>query len=415
MPLSVAAVAYTHYRSDPRVRREAEALVARGDAVEVWALREEGAPARQELGGVVVHGVDIPRYRGGRAAAYVRSYARFMAQVQWSLARKHQKNRFDIVHVHTMPDFMLAVGLVPRLFGAKLVLDMHDLMPELFALKFGLKRDGIAAQGLRLTQQAATLVADQVIAVHRPQYELLLGSGVPARKLTIVMNAADPAVFAPRKKEPRLKDGAPIRIVYHGTLLERYGVEEMIRAFAMAHQKEPRLQLTILGGGDHEGALRQLIVQLNLQESVTMDGKHLALDEVAAAIRGAHLGLVPGKDDHEDSVLPTKMLEYLAVGIPTIAVKTRTVGHYFSAAESELVPLGDVEAFAQGILRLAEDKARRKELVTGGQAWNTRYGWEANRLMLYQAFDGLCVEKIIAERRKRQKKIDGHKTGTRSN
>lgn len=394
-------IAYTHYESDPRVRREAEALAGRGDEVTVWCLERDGAAAPDTLNGVKLERVAMPRYRGGQAVAYAASYARFFAVVSARITARHVAYPFDVVHVHTMPDFMIFGATIPRLAGAKLVLDMHDLMPELFALKFGLARQGFAARALRLVQRAATTLADYVICVHRNQYDLLLRAGVPARKLAIVMNAADPALFPPREQEPPSGPNDPIRVVYHGTVLHRYGVDLAVRAFASALREEPRLRMSLYGGGDFVEEVAALARELGLASpAFEMTGRHQPLDEIARAIRGAHLGLVPNRDDQEDSVLPTKLLEYIAVGIPAIASRTRTVQRFFDPSQVELVEVGDVEGMAKAIVRLARDPGRRKALAKAGRAWEEEYGWDVNKRALFRTIDALCAEKLAADKKK---------------
>ncbi|MEQ9499422.1 MAG: glycosyltransferase family 4 protein [Deltaproteobacteria bacterium] len=411
MPLRIAAVAYTHYESDPRVKREAEALAARGDDVTVFALASEGRPAEATENGVKVVRLAMPRYRGGAAAQYVASYGAFMARVHLPLIAAHLKARFDVVHIHTMPDAMVFCALVPRLSGAKVVLDMHDLMPDLFRVKFEGRVGDAVGTALELVQQAATTFADAVIAVHENQYELLLDAGVPAHKLAIVMNAADPTLFPPRKKEPRVKD--EVRVIYHGTVLHRYGCDLAVRAFAKAHAQEPKLTMRMLGGGDYVGDVRALADSLGLAEpAFSMSGAHVPLEEIAAAIRDAHIGLIPNRDDHVDSVLPTKLLEYVAVGIPAVAANTRTIGRFFDGDTVELFEVGDVDAMAEALVRLARDGARRKALVAAGRAWEAEYGWDVNRQHLFRTMDALCYEKIAAERKARQKAKEGKKTGT---
>ncbi len=414
MPLNIGAIAYTHYESDPRVRREAEALAARGDRVVVWTLRGEGQPQTSTLNGVEVHRIRMPRYRGARALTYVGSYLRFMAAVSLQLVQAHAREKLDIVHVHTMPDFMVFAGLLPKLTGAKVALDMHDLMPDLYALKFGMGRTHPVVRALQLTQQSATGFADVVLCVHENQYGLLLEDGVPARKLIIVMNAADPELFPPRKKQPRIKENGPIEMVYHGTILHRYGIDLAIRAFAKAHAQLPQLRFKILGAGDYLEEARALAASLGLSApNFEMPGVHRPLEEVAQAIRGAHIGVVPNRDDHEDSVLPTKLLEYIAIGIPSIASKTRCISRFFDDSQVQLVPVGDVEGMAKAMVDLAQDAARRKAMVAAGRKWEEAYGWEVNKKALFRTFDSLCLEKVLAEKRARQKSKEGVKTGTR--
>lgn len=412
MPLRIAMIAYTHYESDPRVKREAEALAARGDNVHVWALRGEGAPKDAVEKGVTVHRIRMPRYRGGRALNYVSSYARFMAVATAMITAAHVESRIDVVHVHTMPDFMVFAALIPRLSGAKVLLDMHDLMPELYALKFGLEKHGRAVAALRSVQRAATAFADAVICVHQNQYELLLRDGVPAHKLSIVMNAADPLLFPKRDKEPPSGANDPIRVVYHGTVLERYGVDLAVRAFAMARAQDPRLVMSLYGGGDFVEPVRALASELGLAPPVfEMTGVHRPLEEIAEAIRSAHIGVAPNRDNQEDSVLPTKLLEYISVGIPAVATRTRCVSRFFDGSEVELVPVGDVDGMAAALVRLARDAKLRKARVERARLWEQEFGWEVNKRHLFRTIDGLCFEKIAAAKKAAK---SGAATGTGS-
>lgn len=384
-------IAYTHYESDPRVKREAEALAGRGDVVHVYALKADDQPPLSVEKGVTVHRIALPRYRGGKASAYVGSYGRFLVLAAARVSAAHVESKLDIVHVHTMPDFMVFAALFPRLFGAKVLLDMHDLMPELYALKFKLARDGRAVKALRAVQRVSTAFADAVLCVHQPQYELLLKAGVPAHKLAIVMNAADPAVFPRRAVEPPTGPGERIRVVYHGTVLERYGVDLAVRAFDLARKIEPRLHFSLYGGGDFVDRVRSLAHELDLgSDAFFMTGAHRPLETIAKEIRLAHIGLVPNRDDQEDSVLPTKLLEYLSVGIASVATRTRCVGRFFDGSEVELVSVGDVQGMADALVRLARDPKLRAERIARGHAWEEEFGWEVNKRHLFRVVDGLA-------------------------
>ncbi len=392
-------IAYTHYESDPRVRREAEALAARGDEVVVWCLGKDAGMGRS-VNGVRLRQVTLPRYRGGRAAAYALSYGRFFAVVATRITAAHARRRFDVIHVHTMPDFMVFAALAPKLLGARIILDMHDLMPELYALKFHLAKEGRAVKALKWVQKSSTRFADYVISVHQNQYELLLRAGVPAPKLAIVMNAADPALFPPRNAEPAIVPEGPIRVVYHGTALHRYGVDIAVQAFATAHSKEPRLRMQLFGGGDFAPDVMALAKDLGLAPPVfEMTGEHRPLDEIARLIREAHIGLVPNRDDQEDSVLPTKLLEYIAVGIPAVVSNTRCVRRFFDETQVALVPVGDAEAMADALVDLARDARKRAAYVASARKWEEKYGWEVNKRALFRVVDAVCSETLDASKK----------------
>jgi len=111
--------------------------------------------------------------------------------------------------------------------------------------------------------------------------------------------------------------------------------------------------------------------------------------------------------------LPTKLLEYVAVGVPSVVTRTRCVSRYFDQRQVELVEVGDVEAMAQAILRLAGDPKRRAEIVAAAREWQEEYGFEVQKRLFLRTVDSLCFEKIAAERKQKQQAVEGKKTGTR--
>jgi hypothetical protein len=120
-------VAYTNYLSDARPRREAEALVCRGDQVDFIALGEKDRPSIESVEGVRVFRVKQLRYRGGGGLSYGFAYLRFLCAATLKLVRLFRKEHYDIVYVHTMPDLLVLVGLIPKLFGARIVLKIWNL------------------------------------------------------------------------------------------------------------------------------------------------------------------------------------------------------------------------------------------------------------------------------------------------
>src|SRR5438046_1587952 len=134
----VCMVVYTNYPSDTRVRREAEALVQRGDVVDVVCPRTPALGERGHFAGVGVHAVGSSYSRGMRPIEYVTRYLAFFLVAAVKALRMHRRCRYDVIQVHTMPDFLVFSALGPKLLGARVVLDVHDLMPELYASKFGI-------------------------------------------------------------------------------------------------------------------------------------------------------------------------------------------------------------------------------------------------------------------------------------
>ena len=159
----ICMVAYTDYHVDTRVRREAEALVKRGDSVDMVCLNDEHRPASQIDNGVRLFEISIGRYRGADIKKYLISYIWFFLTATYKLTVLQIRNRYQIVQVHTMPDFMVFVAIVPKLFGAKVILDVHDLMPELYQSKFKLSSRHPVIRFITWIERCSIRFADRAI------------------------------------------------------------------------------------------------------------------------------------------------------------------------------------------------------------------------------------------------------------
>jgi glycosyltransferase involved in cell wall biosynthesis len=383
----VWSVAYTEYLSDPRVRREAEALAQRGDSVTVLCLAEAGKPRREVVRGVAIERLGARRYRGGGARQYVLGYTTFFAQAfAWMAMRKAP----DVVHVHTIPDALVFAALVPRLRGSRVVLDVHDLTPDLFALKFGARSRLVRL--LSWLERHSLRFADAVVTVHEPYAALLAARGVPHARVHVVMNVADETIFGSAPMRSVDVDGGGVHFVYHGALVERYGVDVLLRAFSRVREHVTGARLHVYGGGDFRPRALALAEYLGLNGSVSFSDGYVAVDALPALLARADVGVVPNRANaFTRHILPTKLMEYAWLGVPAIVSRTDTVAPYFSNEMVYYVEPGDVEALASAMTHLANDSALRRELGESIRAFAARHNWHANKQHLYCAIDGAAA------------------------
>jgi len=126
-------LSYSKYESDNRVRRYAEALAQRGDHVDVLALGGGTVPLGTEaISGVTVHRIQRRDRNERHKWTYAWRLIRFFSCSSVLLALRHHRIRYDVIHIHNPPDFLAFAGLYPKWTGAKLILDIHDMVPELF-------------------------------------------------------------------------------------------------------------------------------------------------------------------------------------------------------------------------------------------------------------------------------------------
>ena len=131
-------LAYSHYETDARVKRYAEALAERGDHVDVVALKRSPDEAiERKVGSVNLYNLQARVGKGERSPlAFLFPVLRFLSVSTFWITRRHSRRPYDVLHIHNMPDFLVFAALYPKLTGAKVILDIHDIVPEFYGNKF---------------------------------------------------------------------------------------------------------------------------------------------------------------------------------------------------------------------------------------------------------------------------------------
>jgi glycosyltransferase involved in cell wall biosynthesis len=364
--------------AETRVQREAEALVRAGYDVDVICLRDVGELARERCGGVDVHRLPV-RVAKSSLARQMLSYVHFFALATVRLARLHLRGRYRTVQVHNLPDFLVFCASVPKLAGVPVILDLHDLMPEFFAGRFGADRRPLVARSIRTQERLACRFADHVITVSEHWRQALIERGVPAAKVSVVMNLADDRIFRPRPRRPTAQarpPGRPFQLLYHGTITRRYGLDLAVRAVALVRGEIPGIRLTVLGRGDQMPELADLVRELGLEAHVDLQDRLLPAEELPEIIARADLGVVPYRDDvFTDGLLPTKLMEYAATGLPCIAGRTTAIERCFGDAMTELFTPGDAADLADKIRGLWRNPAGLERLAGRSRIFTERHNW----------------------------------------
>ncbi len=369
-----------NYYPDIRVERQARALVRRGHSVDVICLRREGDRPREVIDGIRIRRLPLQRQRGMGLGPQMLEYLTFMVWSGALVSVLHLRNRFDVVQVHNVPDFLVFGALVPRLTGAAILLELLDLMPDFFASRIGGSMVSLAFRLVQVQERASTGFADGVLTVTDLWRRTLIARGLADTKVDVVMNLPDDALFQRRAPEIRPDPGV-ITVMYHGTITHRYGIDLLVRAVAQARERIP-LQLVIHGRGEYLDDLRTLIDELGMRDTVRLSTELLPTADLPDLIAAADIGVVPNRSDvFTDGILPTKLLEYAALGIPAVVSRSTATVAYFTDEMVEYVEPGSVEALATAIERLARDPDRRLKLATAAQAFTTDHQWsqEADR------------------------------------
>jgi len=386
---AILMIAYTNYRTDPRVIRAAEAAVDSGFDVDFIALRREGEPDTEFVRGVRLIHLRQERYRGGGVLWYLVAYFEFFMRCLFKTGTLHMQRRYRVVHVNNMPDFLVFSAIVPKLLGAKVILDIHDPMANTFVSKFKSGERGLVFRLLLLQERLAAWFSDCVLTVHEPvrRHILIEQHGMAPEAVQVVANFADDDLFRLRTPAESL---GPLRLVFHGTILERYGLGDVLGALVKMKYRD-RIRVRIIGEGDYSEQLRQGIDTLGLADIVEFDNRMYPLEQIPQRLADCHLGLVPLRiSSITNFALPLKLIEYLALGMPSITVRSVAIGFYFADEDCFFYEPGNVDSLAQVLDRIAADPALLEQARQRAVVNRDKFLWSREKKKYTDLLTGLA-------------------------
>jgi len=391
----ICMIAYTNYATDARVRREAETLAANPSyEVEVMVLKESPSPRRYLLDNVMVHELDVAKYRGQSGIRYVTSYLRFFVLAFMACNRLLLAGRLDVVHAHNMPNFLVFCGILPALARKKIILDVHDTVLETYASKFTTMRSDTVRRALvkllHLEESLSCALADRVVTVNAIQCRALVQRGIPGAKTFISMNVPDPKRFHAASRATRCNENGRFRLVYFGTITRRLGIDLAIQAVARVVPVIPGLEFHIIGGGEDKEAFRELSEKLNIAEVVHFSTREYPLEKLVPILLDMDLCIVPNRvNPATELMLPVKMLESIALGIPVLTPQLKTIKHYFGDDMVFYFEAEDVCSMASAIRQAYEDADLRARKADRARKFLDEYGWETHQHTLIDAYKAL--------------------------
>jgi glycosyltransferase involved in cell wall biosynthesis len=384
-------VVHSYYPvGETRVQRQAAALVAAGIGVDVICLKGAGEPQVEVVDGVAVRRMPVSRHRGSGMLVQLLEYMVFLVLASLVLGWRQLRKRYDTVQVHTLPDALVFSAIIPKLVGTPILLDVHDLLPEFFQARTGLRESHPLVRLARWEERISVRFADHVITVTEGWRRTVM-ERCATPDVSVVMNLADPIIFKPRAGHVRAEG---FSIVYHGTLTERYGVMLLVEAVAELARSTDGVHLHLLGDGDARPALEGLIADLGMGAFVTMSDGMVSTGEVVAAIESASVGVVPNLSNvFTDGLLPTKLLEYVAVGIPIVAARTPMVAEYFGDDQIAYFEPGDVAGLVAVLEKLAANPDEGIELSAAAARFNDFHNWHAESARYVDLVSGLGTDR----------------------
>jgi glycosyltransferase involved in cell wall biosynthesis len=391
-----AMVMFSVYPGDPRPRRAVDALAGEGMEVDLVCLGSDDAPRNENLDGVRVLRVPLKNCRGGKFA-YAFQYAAFILISSFILALRSLSRHYDLVYVHNMPDILVVSALIPAALGAKVILDLHDPMPELMMTIFNLRRDSWVVRLITRLEKWSMARADLVLTVNIACKRIFGARSCRPEKIGVIMNTPDNNIFQIRP--PRAcasTNQTPNKqfvVMYHGSIVERNGLDLAVNALARVRESIPTAELRIYGARTvfldrvMDGAKSR-----GLDEAIHYLGPK-RLEDLVPAIEDCDVGVIPNQRNPFTEInTPTRIFEYLALGKPVVAPYTPGILDYFSEDSLLFFEPGSPDDLAQKIEYACSHPSELLGIARKGQQVYLKYIWSQEQQTLVNQVSGLLNE-----------------------
>lgn len=394
---AVCILRHSSYPAELNVRREAEALFKDGYEVHVICLREEAQAARETISGIQVRRLPV-RHRRGKIARYLFEYNAFFILASIELLRLRLRRRLRAIQVNTMPDYLVFAALIPRLLGAKVILHLHEPMPELFATMFPQRRYAWLRTLIRWSERLSLAFADRVLTVTNEMRENVSRRGADASKITVIVNVPDDdlvrlprqvPVAAQAMANPAGDRQNTLRVLCHGSIEERYGFDLVVRAVASLAPEIPGIEFRFMGKGGFVAEVLSLAKELKVDARVEYLG-FVPFETMIAEILAADVAVVPMRRNPYSVLVHTnKMFEYLALERPIVASRLDSVAAYFPDDAIMYFNPDDDADLARRLREIFTEREAAANRVRTATAIYESYRWTVERRKYLAVYDSL--------------------------
>jgi glycosyltransferase involved in cell wall biosynthesis len=382
-------VVYSDYVTDTRVMQYATALVDRGDTVDVIGIGQPGTSSFEIWQGVNVFRIQRRIKNEKGALDYAIRILRFFFAAGWMLTKRHLSRPYDVIHVHSVPDFLVFTALVPRATGARVILDIHDILPEFYASKFGAGQDSLMFRFLLMAERLSIGFSHHLIIANHLWHKRLVSRSVAPARCTAIINYPDAELFRTR---PRSRSNGTFIVMYPGTLNAHQGLDVAIRAFAEASREAPDMEFHIYGDGPARTSLIRLSEELKLTDRIRFFG-FLPTAEIATIMAEADLAVVPKRASSPfgNEAASTKIMEFMSLGVPVIVSRTAIDAYYHDESRVKFFESENEAALTAAILELRNNEELRRSLLANAALYIRDNNWSTRRQDYLNIVDRLAA------------------------
>ena len=368
---NLAVIAYTTLSTDSRVLKECYAALEAGFTVDVYTLEH---PENKIFSDFNIISSGRKQYKGNNKKYFINAYLRFFLFCLISLTRNYFKRKYSVIHFNNMPNFLVFSSIVPKIFGAKIILDLHDLMPEIFSAKFGMDKNSNLIKALYLEERLSAKFATEIISTNRFHTKRFRENGIKNKRITEIVNVADHKVYY--SSNGKQFDDDKLIIAYPSTIAKRLGIDILIDAMEIIRSKNIKMELKIYGDGEYKSELHKIIDEKRLNNNVWLSDSFVSMKDLSREMDEAHIGVIPlPYDPSNDIAMPVKVYEYFAKKLCVVASDLTLLKDYFDD-KILFFKAGDAVDLSEKLIRLYNDRDALKKIAEKGYAHYSERNWD---------------------------------------
>jgi len=359
-----------YYPKDPRVRKYVDLLLSNGYRVDVISLKKNGFKSYENSDNLEIYRIGIPKKRSSLLRYFI-EYAYFFISSLYLISVLYLKKRYSIIHVNNLPDFLVFSTIIPKLLGSKIILDMHEVAPEFFQMKYNKNEDFLLIKLLKVIEKYSLQYCDFAITINKAITKLLTKRSISNRKIDIIMNVPDKRI---NKIMDFNKYDKHFNIVYHGTISDLYSLQNSILSISLLKEEIPLIRFHIYGEGPSENKLKKLVEERELSDNVHFHG-YIDNRYICDELKKMNVGMLPlERNVFIDLSFSNKLTEYIAQGLPVIISEIPSIMDYFSS-NSLFYCKTNPEEIKKQILRIYHNNDLVKDKIRNSQKEYKKIDW----------------------------------------
>jgi len=249
---------------------------------------------------------------------------------------------------------------------------------------------------LKKLEKSSLRLADAAVTPNEAFKKVFSARSCPPEKVTVILNSPDEEIFKFRQPSvqrlPLRDHSKPFIIMYHGSLVERYGLDLAVTALGKIRESLPNAELKVYGRSTaYLARVMDLVQKLGLSGAVRYMGPK-NLEEIAKAISECDVGIIPNRRSKFTELnMPTRIFEYLSQGKPVVAPRTPGILDYFKVEELILFELGNTDDLAAKIAYVSEHPEEMVSMVEHGQQVYQKHKWSSERQRFLRLVEGILI------------------------